>query len=200
VPDNLYVYDLRLEQPIIAALVRMAAIRYVRRFGSQPVNAVEVGFWVEGARLVVRLISDSAYEFNRIIYPEGFSEKDGRTSYGEFTTIPSWELLSNLSVSKDMLVREEAGNEVRLCAVADGYQEGWRDTVVAIGRNVLQAVLRGYPEVLDGVILAEPCEVTVYEDEDSSLAWYLSISGSVLGFQPGEKGDQSEPLKGLGSQ
>jgi hypothetical protein len=76
VSDNLYAYDLRPERPIIAALVRQAAARYLGRFGDRPVNAVEVGFWVEGARLVVRLISDPAYEFNWITYPKGFG--DGR--------------------------------------------------------------------------------------------------------------------------
>ncbi len=77
---DLYTYDLRLEQPIIVALVRQAGARYMEQFGNRPVNAIEVGFWIEGARLVARFISDPAYEFNRMIYPEGYSEKNGRAS------------------------------------------------------------------------------------------------------------------------
>jgi hypothetical protein len=191
VSDPVYVYNLLLEQPIVVALVRLAATRYVRRLGNRPVNAIEVGFWVEGARLVVRLISDPAYQFNLIAYPKGFSETADRASYGEFTHLPSWELLSNLSGSSDMLVRDDCGSEVRLCAVRDGYQEGWRDTVEVIGRNVMRAVFESHRELFDGVTLTEPCQVTVYEDEDSSLAWYLSVSQGVIGFQPeGEAGTQ----------
>jgi hypothetical protein len=184
VSEGLYAYDLRLEKPIIAALVRLAATRYLRRFGGRPVNAIEVGFWVEGARLVVRFISDPAYQFNWIIYPEGFSEADGRASYGEFTAVPSWELLSNLSWSVNMLVRDDRGHDVRLHAVVDGYHKGWRDAVKAIGRNVMRAVFENHRELFDGVTLSDPCQVTVYEDEDSSLAWYLSVSGGTLDFQP----------------
>jgi hypothetical protein len=184
--DVLYTYDLRQEKPIIAALVRLAATRYLRRFGGRSVNAIEVGFWVEGARLVVRLIADPAYQFNWIMYPDGFSEEGDRASYTEFTTIPSWELLSNLSGTRDILIRDDRAQKTRLAAVVNDYQEGWRDTVEAIGRNVMRAVYENHQELFDGVTLTDPCQVIIYEDEDSSLAWYLSVSGGVLDFQPGE--------------
>ena len=150
--DLTYAYDLRTERPIIAALVRQAVSRYRMHFSSRPVNAVEVGFWVEGARLIVRLVSDPAYEFNWTSYPEGPCEQDGRASYGEFTHIPSWELLSQLSGSRDMLVRDDVG-EVRLHEMADGYQEGWRQSVEVIGRNVMRAVFDPHRELFEGYLL-----------------------------------------------
>ncbi len=182
--DEAYTYDLRQEQPIVAALVRQASTRYAQRFGQRPVNAIEVGFWVEGARLVVRLISNPAYEFNWIIYPTGYSETVDRASYGEHTTIPSWELLNNLSGSANTRVRDDSGHDVTLHAIRDGYQEGWRDTVEAIGRNVMRVVFDAHADLFTGVPLTDPCEITVYEDEDSSLAWYLRVSGDAIGFKP----------------
>ncbi|VTR92281.1 unnamed protein product [Gemmata massiliana] len=182
--DEVYTYDLRLEQPIIAALVRQASTRYAQRFGQRPVNAIEVGFWVEGARLVVRLISNPAYEFNWIIYPNGYAETVDRASYGEYTTVPSWELLNNLSGLTDVRVRDDSGHDISLRAIRDGYQEGWRDVVNAIGRNAMRVVFDSHADLFAGVLLTAPCEVMVYEDEDSHLAWYLSISGGAITFKP----------------
>jgi hypothetical protein len=179
-----YVYDLRLEQPIIVALVRLAATRYLRRFGVRPVNAIEVGFWVEGARLVARFISDPDYDFSSRAWPDGFSETAGRASYAEFTAIPSWELLSNLTGSEDLLVRDDLGREIRLEAVANGYQRGWRDMVEAIGRNVMRTVQENHPELFDEMVLTDPCQVTVYEDEDSSLGWFLQLTNGTMELQP----------------
>lgn len=171
-----YAFDLRSERPLITSMVRQAASRYMHRFGTRPVNAVEVGFWVEGARLVVRLISNPAYEFNWITYPLGYSDTEGSASFAEFTPMPSWELLGQLSGSTGLLVREDdSGKDVRLHKLVDDRQVGWRETVKAIGRNVMRAVVESQPDVLDGVNLRERCEVTVYEDEDSSLAWYYHV-------------------------
>jgi hypothetical protein len=84
-----------------------------------------------------------------------------------------------------MLLRD-GDHEVRLAAVVNGYQESWRQAVEAIGRNVMQAVFDGHRDMFSGLALTDPCETTVYEDEDSSLGWCLSISGGRISVLPDE--------------
>jgi len=161
---------------MLAGLVAMTAARYARQGQTRPVNAVELGYWVEGARLGVWLVSQEGHQYPDGPWKPGYSEHNRRAVFCQFFPVPSWHLL--LRPAAGRRVTDHVGVVITDPDDIAPGGVGWsHEFVEAVGHNLANVVAERHREMFAGLEITDPLRVVVFEDEDSDLAWLVRIVG-----------------------
>jgi hypothetical protein len=180
-------YSLADEADTLVGLIALAANRFARAGQIRPVDVVEVGYWVEGARLGIWFVADADYGcYGQAPYQQGYTEWGERSSFCTFFKVPSWELLMQRDESYFRLVVDGEGSPI-LGRDAEGGADWITRLVEATGRNLTRVVAKHHSEMLAGLQLANPYRVIVFEDEDSQLAWVVRVAEGRAEILPDEE-------------
>ena len=166
------VYSLRDESDTLFALLALAVARFRADGFTEPVNAIELAYWLEGRNLNVFFVSDPDYPcYGQMPYTLGVSRRRTRVSYYTRFTVASWAFLFKLAVRDAppegplLRVKDHDGAAVPLGAV--------RPVSQAVGRNLLRVATESYATLFAGITVTDPHWLTAFEDDDND-EWLLA--------------------------
>ena len=177
-------YPLSAEADMLTGMVALAAARYARHGQTRQVNAVELGYWVEGARLGVWFVSQQGHQYPDGPWKAGYSDRNGRAVFCQFFAVPPWHLLHR--PARGCRVTDSVGAVVPEPDDISSGGIGWsHELVEVVGRNLADVVAERHGEMFAGLGVTDPLRVVVFEDEDSDLAWLVRIVGGTADITRG---------------
>ena len=153
------VYSLHFELDIINAFLKTAVANFCKKGFSDPVNAIELGYWLEGSRLMIFFLHQVPYVgAGEATYDEDRIIDDGkRKSFAMSFDAIQWEMMHSSLENRSGISRilDIEGNPVELDRVSIRK---------AIAKLLLAVVQNNFKCIFDGVHFADVTWITAFED------------------------------------
>ncbi|MFO0876267.1 MAG: hypothetical protein U0840_02750 [Gemmataceae bacterium] len=172
-------YPLRDETDTLVAMLSLAAARFRGGGFPETVNAIEIGWNVEGAHLMVSFVSNPEYAcYGQGPFDLGVCRRGTAVVHNTTFAVPSWAFLHKQGSRDVPLLRVLDHDRVEVSgpAVVDG-----------VGRNVFRVALEFREAVFAGISVSDPHWLIVYYNDDGGEGRLVRVSGAGVVVYPPDR-------------
>ena len=167
-------YPLGDETDTLVALLSLAAARFRSDGFPEPVNAIEVGWNLEGHSLLVSFMSNPDYScYGQGPFGLGVCRRGNAVAHNTTFSVPSWAFLHKQELRDVPLLRVLDHDRVEVPGTT---------VVDAVGRNVFRVASAFRETVFSGISVTDPHWLIVYYNDDGGEGQLarVSRSGTVI--------------------